>query len=224
MDSMELELENMLNDPSLKYSSELASQDKMIIRIKKQEQGVDIYTKDSTLDHEEIVSYTCEIVQKVDETKSEFVELCDEPIESVRQDENFIYPPITNSDDEDTTDATWTPPSLNSGERGPRKHIRCLYPKVPKPLTDQKKRKISKPTKELTAKRLKKEHLQKTKPILNNLSESKLIDKMDSTVTATNEPKKACDSHTPKVCKPRKGMATPKQRLGRIIKIHKMMK
>lgn len=34
-------------------------------------------------------SYTCEFVQKVDETKSEFSDLCDEPIESVRQDENF---------------------------------------------------------------------------------------------------------------------------------------
>lgn len=34
-------------------------------------------------------SYTCEFVQKVDESKSEFNDLCDEPIESVRQDENF---------------------------------------------------------------------------------------------------------------------------------------
>lgn len=35
-------------------------------------------------------SYTCEFVQKVDDSKSDTDdELCDESIESVRQDENF---------------------------------------------------------------------------------------------------------------------------------------
>ncbi|XP_050528741.1 uncharacterized protein LOC126898575 isoform X2 [Daktulosphaira vitifoliae] len=217
MDSMELELENMLNDSPLKYSSELAYQDKMILRIKKQEQDIDIDSKNSTLDHEEIVSYTCEIIQKVEDSKSDFADLCDEPIESVRQDENFIYPAVTNSEDEDNTDITWIPPSLGSSERVPRKHIRCLYPKVP----EKRKRKNCKVPKQ------KKENLSKSKPILNARNTSIHNNQMDSIVTVTNElplSKKQCDSHMTKVCKPRKGMATPKQRLGRIIKIHKMMK
>lgn len=90
--------------------------DKMIIRIKKQEQDVDIEGKYSSTDHEEIVyvtnyilvkiliwknissiyylyqwyrSYTCEFVQNVDETKSDCSDILDESMETVRQDENF---------------------------------------------------------------------------------------------------------------------------------------
>lgn len=36
-----------------------------------------------------IRSYTCEFVQKVGGNKSEVDDVCDEPIESIRQDENF---------------------------------------------------------------------------------------------------------------------------------------
>lgn len=60
----------------------------------------------------------------------------------------LVYPAVTNSDDEDNTDVTWTPPSLGSSERVSRKHIRCLYPKV----SEKKKRKHSKVTKSVITK------------------------------------------------------------------------
>jgi len=57
-----------------------------------------------------------------------------------------VYPAITNSDDEDTNDVTWQPPSniLTPGDRLTRKHIKCLYPKVEKPLSKKNKRKNNK--------------------------------------------------------------------------------
>lgn len=220
---MEIQTDAMLDNSSTKYSSELASQDKMIIRIKKQEQDVDIEGKDSSTDSEETVSYTCEFVQKVDETKSEFNDLCDEPIESVRQDENFIYPAITHSDEEDTNDLTWQP-GVNMVTR---KHIKCLYPKVNKSQTKKKKYKSRKTDVELTVKRIKKEQVSKNKKVLEDINATKPgADSVKQNVTVTSDsiPKKTNDPPSPKVCKPRKGMATPKQRLGRILKIHKMMK
>ncbi|XP_060847638.1 uncharacterized protein LOC132927179 isoform X2 [Rhopalosiphum padi] len=230
MTNMELDIDEMPdNSPLKKYSSELATQDKMIIRIKKQEPDVDIEGKDSSTEQDEVVSYTCEFVQKVDETKSELIELCDEPIETIRQDENFIYPAITNSDDEDTNDATWQPPSniLTPGDRLIRKHIKCLYPKVEKPLSKKKKCKNNKTNDEVAIKRLKKGRLPKCKQVLEDIDISKPATdfaKEDITSIGESITKKSCDSQTPKVGRPRKGMATPKQRLGRIIKIHKMIK
>lgn len=227
MTNMELDINEMSdNSPLKKYSSELASQDKMIIRIKKQEPDVDIEGKDSSTEHDEVVSYTCEFVQKVDETKSDLVdEICDESIESIRQDENFIYPAITNSDDEDTNDATWQPPSniLTPGERLTRKNIKCLYPKVEKPLSKKNKCKNNKKNVEVPIKRLKKGR-PKTKIVLENIDVSKPATEVDVPTIGESITKKDCDSLTPKVGRPRKGMATPKQRLGRILKIHKMIK
>ncbi|KAF0773551.1 Uncharacterized protein FWK35_00001161, partial [Aphis craccivora] len=227
MTNMELDINEMPdNSPLKKYSSELASQDKMIIRIKKQEPDVDIEGKDSSTEHDEVVSYTCEFVQKVDETKSDLVdEICDESIETIRQDENFIYPAITNSDDEDTNDATWQPPSniLTPGERLTRKNIKCLYPKVEKPLSKKKKCKNNKKNVEVPIKRLKKGR-PKTKQVLENIDVSKPATEVDVPTIGESITKKDCDSLTPKVGRPRKGMATPKQRLGRILKIHKMIK
>ncbi|CAH1731711.1 uncharacterized protein LOC114120993 [Aphis gossypii] len=224
---MELDINEMPdNSPLKKYSSELASQDKMIIRIKKQEPDVDIEGKDSSTEHDEVVSYTCEFVQKVDETKSDLIdEICDEPIETIRQDENFIYPAITNSDDEDTNDATWQPPSniLTPGDRLTRKHMKCLYPKVEKPLSKKKKCKNNKKNVEVPIKRLKKGR-PKTKQVLENIDVSKPATEVDVPTVGESITKKDCDSLTPKVGRPRKGMATPKQRLGRILKIHKMIK
>lgn len=222
MTDMELNIDEMLDNSSMKmYSSELATQDKMIIRIKKQEPDVDIEGKDSSTEHDEVVSYTCEFVQKVDEAESELIDICDEPIESIRQDENFIYPAITNSDDEDINDVTWQPPSniLTSSER---KHIKCLYPKVEKPLSKKKKCKNNK-NNEVAIKRLKKSP--KSKQVLEDIDISNpATDFTDTTSIGDSVTKKNCDLLTPKVGKPRKGMATPKQRLGRIIKIHKMIK
>jgi len=57
-----------------------------------------------------------------------------------------VYPAITNSDDEDTNDVTWQPPPniLTPGDRLTRKHIKCLYPKVEKPLSKKNKCKNNK--------------------------------------------------------------------------------
>ncbi|XP_001946513.1 uncharacterized protein LOC100165111 [Acyrthosiphon pisum] len=224
---MELDIDEMPdNSHHKKYSSELATQDKMIIRIKKQEPDVDIEGKDSSTEHDEVVSYTCEFVQKVDETESELIDICDEPIESIRQDENYIYPAVTNSDDEDTKDVTWQPPSniLTPGERLTRKHIKCLYPKVEKPVSKKNKCKNNK-NNEVPIKRLKKGRLPKSKQVLEDIDVSKpATDLTDETTVGESIAKKNCDSLPPKVGRPRKGMATPKQRLARIIKIHKMIK
>ncbi|XP_025410278.1 pescadillo homolog isoform X2 [Sipha flava] len=225
----------------------------MIIRIKRQEHDIDVESKDSSVDQEDIVTYTCEFVQKdddddedvdddeddddeddededdddYDETLSELSDICDD--ESVRQDENFIYPAITNSDDEDTTDVTWQPPNtiLSPTERLSRKNTKCLYSKVGKSVTRKKKCNNKKTCEEPAAKRLKKERLPKIKKVLEDIYISKPDTNLDQPVeTTSNElmTKKIGDSLIPKVYKPRKGMATPKQRLGRIIKIHKLMK
>jgi len=67
----------------------------------------------------------------------------------------IVYPAITNSDDEDTNDATWQPPSniLTPGERLTRKHIKCLYPKDEKPVAKKNKCTNNK-NNEVTIKRL----------------------------------------------------------------------
>ncbi|XP_015363435.1 PREDICTED: lysine-specific demethylase phf2-like [Diuraphis noxia] len=224
---MGLEMDEMLdNSHHKKYSSELTTQEKVIIRIKKQEPDVDIEGKDSSSEQEEVVSYTCEFVQKVDDTESELIDVCDEPIESIRQDENFIYPAITNSDDEDTNDVTWQPPSniLTPGDRLTRKHNKYMYSKVEKTVSKKNKCKNNK-NNEVTIKRLKKSHLSKSKQVLEDISVSEPATEFtDETTISESITKKNCDSLTPKVGRPRKGMATPKQRLGRIIKIHKMIK
>lgn len=68
---------------------------------------------------------------------------------------NIVYPIITNSDDEDVNDATWLPPAiLTPSERITRRHIKCLYPKVEKPLQKKKKCKNNNINKDLTIKRL----------------------------------------------------------------------
>lgn len=67
----------------------------------------------------------------------------------------IVYPAITNSDDEDTTDVTWQPPNtiLSPTERLSRKNMKCLYPKVGKSET-KKKYKNKKTCEEPAAKRL----------------------------------------------------------------------
>lgn len=63
-----------------------------------------------------------------------------------------VYPAITNSDDEDTKDATWQPPIniLTPSERLSLKNMKCLNPKVGKSVPKKNK----KTTKEPAAKRL----------------------------------------------------------------------
>jgi len=193
-----------LNDSPLKMcSNKLASKEKVIIRIKKQEFDIDVEGNGSESD--ESVSYTCEFVHKDSETKSEFYESYDESeiIESVRQDENFIYPVVTNSDD-DMDDVTWQP-SINSAER---KNIKCLYPK-----------KRTNKSNDTAIKHLKKDRSSKTNNVLEDIDVSELDMRTSGLIT-----KKVCDTYITKVYKSKKGMATAKQRLGRIIKIHKMLK
>lgn len=68
----------------------------------------------------------------------------------------IVYPAITNSDDEDTSDVTWQPPStvLIPRQRVTRKHNKCSHPKVEKPVLKKKKCKISKVKEEIVVKNL----------------------------------------------------------------------
>ncbi|VVC28837.1 Hypothetical protein CINCED_3A020468 [Cinara cedri] len=180
----------------------------MIIRIKKQEPEIDIMSTNDSSNQDDIVSYTCEFVQKVDLTESEYSEFGEE-IDTDRQDENFIYPKITHSEEEDINDTTWLPP--NNLTPRERKLIDCVYPKIEKPVSKKNKSKNN-TTKESC---VKKNGLPRPKQVLECIN----VKAVNGTTT-----KKDCDSLSVKVCKPRKGMSTAKQRLGRILKIHKMRK
>lgn len=174
-----------------------------------------------------------------------------EPIDKVHQDENYIYPSLDASDDEDGVfkprgkrpmDEAWNP-KARVGPVGPKVHR--------PPREGAKKQSVEKGLEAAAAKRAgmpppKRPYIKKTPkaPLptetLQNKVEASLV-LSPSTSTSSNPPQQVGQATPPPPTSPgkspsadasqkkvkikthRKGMATAKQRLGKILKIHKMI-
>lgn len=142
-----------------------------------------------------------------------------ENIDKVHQDEDYIYPTLDASDDEDIIfkprgrqkiDEAWSP----------KARVGPLVPKTDRPTREgTKKQSVEKGLEAAAAKRAglpasKRPYIRKKVPTPSESVSSPIL--VSSGESST--PKKPGI----KSRKPRKGMATPKQRLGKILKIHKM--
>lgn len=143
--------------------------------------------------------------------KIQFSDDYGENIDKVHQDEDYIYPALDGSDDEDLIfkprgkrkmDEAWNP----------KARVGPLVPKTDRPTREgTKKQAVEKGLEAAAAKRA---GLPSPKRLYNRKKP-----KLPSEPQASTSPMKKVDV---KFRKPKKGMATAKQRLGKILKIHKM--
>ncbi|XP_066152818.1 histone lysine demethylase PHF8-like [Euwallacea fornicatus] len=179
----------------------------------------------------------------------------EEDVNNVHQDEDYIYPSLDNSDDEDIhifkprgrtkVDEAWNP----------KARVGPLLPKMNRPAREGTKkqavekvleaaaarRSIDSTDKGLLVSQKRQYRRKKTKPKLelrgptsnppgslllptaNALAGSSGPSSNGSTLAKTSSPSSSGAPSTPPTPKPRKGMKTVKQRLGKILKIHKMI-
>ncbi|XP_066997900.1 histone lysine demethylase PHF8 isoform X2 [Anabrus simplex] len=139
-----------------------------------------------------------------------------ENIDKVHQDDDYIYPTLDASDDDDLIfkprgrrklDEAWSP----------KARVGPLIPKTDRPMREgTKKQSVEKGLEAAAAKRA---GMPAPKRPYNR--KKVRVPEVSLPTSSSQEftPVKKID---PKARKPRKGMATPKQRLGRILKIHKL--
>ncbi|XP_046405533.1 histone lysine demethylase PHF8-like isoform X2 [Ischnura elegans] len=140
----------------------------------------------------------------------------EEQINNVHQDDDFIYPTLDLSDDEDDIIRARIVSKKMDEAWSPRARVGPVMPKTNRPVREGKKRTaVEKGLEAAAAKRAnlptpKRQYLKKK---IKKVVESKTASS-DSLIKPpiTKAPKK-----------PKKGMATAKQRLGKILKIHKML-
>ncbi|KAK7867815.1 hypothetical protein R5R35_008260 [Gryllus longicercus] len=150
--------------------------------------------------------------------RAQFSDDYGENIDKVHQDEDYIYPTLDASDDEDVIfkprgrrklDEAWSP----------KARVGPLVPKTDRPTREgTKKQSVEKGLEAAAAKRA---GLPAPKRPYNRKKIRPPNEILAAPSVSSGEapsPKKL----DPKLRKPRKGMATPKQRLGKILKIHKM--
>ncbi|XP_071439259.1 histone lysine demethylase PHF8-like [Hetaerina americana] len=140
----------------------------------------------------------------------------EDQISNVHQDDDFIYPTLDLSDDEDDNiRARFANKKLDEAW-SPRARVGPVTPKTNRPVREGKKRTaVEKGLEAAAAKRAnlptpKRQYLKK-----------KIKKSMETKMQSTEQPSKPPIPKSPK--KPKKGMATAKQRLGKILKIHKML-
>ncbi|KAK0095206.1 hypothetical protein PV326_008979 [Microctonus aethiopoides] len=167
-----------------------------------------------------------------------------ENIDKVHQDDDFIYPALDASDDEEyifkprgkrRVDEAWNP----------KARVGPLLPKTNRPAREgAKKTSVEKGLEAAAAKRAKhptgtKRPSKKpkknsvangvnvdTKPVKLNTEPTEVASSFNSILTSPNrlkDVKAKLAAPVPVERKPRKGMKTAKQRLGKILKLHKMM-
>ncbi|CAH1955521.1 unnamed protein product [Acanthoscelides obtectus] len=151
--------------------------------------------------------------------------LTEENINNVHQDEEYVYPSLDNSDDEDVHIFKPRGRSKVDEAWNPKARVGPLLPKTNRPAREgTKKQSVEKVLEAAAAKRL--HHPPEKSP--KRQYKRKVVKQPKAEVksstgpaTSTTPPASgAAGSTTPK---PRKGMKTAKQRLGKILKIHKMI-
>ncbi|XP_060515940.1 histone lysine demethylase PHF8-like [Cylas formicarius] len=161
----------------------------------------------------------------------------EEDVNNVHQDEDYIYPSLDNSDDEDIhifkprgrtkVDEAWNP----------KARVGPLLPKMNRPAREGTKKQAIEKVLEAAAARRVNESPEKSPK--RQYRRKKLKPKMDlrspsstgssqsgrsnssNLGASSNNTSQTHQNHSPP--KPRKGMKTVKQRLGKILKIHKMI-
>ncbi|KAK9889303.1 hypothetical protein WA026_004584 [Henosepilachna vigintioctopunctata] len=146
----------------------------------------------------------------------------DDCINNVHQDEDYIYPSLDNSDDEDVhifkprgrskVDEAWSP----------KARVGPLLPKINRPAREGTKRQAVEKVLEAAAAKRALDSPDKSPKRQYRKKKSKGkpdIKAINSSSTSTSVPSTSSSSPS----KPRKGMKTAKQRLGKILKIHKMI-
>ncbi|XP_021927667.1 lysine-specific demethylase 7B-like [Zootermopsis nevadensis] len=143
--------------------------------------------------------------------KIQFSDDYGENIDKVHQDEDYIYPALDGSDDEDLIFKPRGKRKLDEAWN-PKARVGPLVPKTDRPTREgTKKQAVEKGLEAAAAKRA---GLPSPKRLYNRKKP-----KLPSEPQASTSPMKKVDV---KFRKPKKGMATAKQRLGKILKIHKM--
>ncbi|KAF7273696.1 hypothetical protein GWI33_013608 [Rhynchophorus ferrugineus] len=194
----------------------------------------------------EAIAGMLSISQNWSPTKSRrYQESPEEDVNNVHQDEDYIYPSLDNSDDEDVhifkprgrtkVDEAWNP----------KARVGPLLPKMNRPAREGTKKQAVEKVLEAAAARRTSDNTEKSllpspkrqyrrkklkpKIELRNSSTapgSKLLSGRTSSScssSSSNAVPSGSTAHHPATPKPRKGMKTVKQRLGKILKIHKMI-
>jgi len=164
-----------------------------------------------------------------------------EVVSKVHQDDDYIYPSLDASDDELYGDGTKKKKAKSkriignhSGDESwnPRARVGPVTPKTDRPIREGAKRPAVERVLEAAAQRRasepppKRAYIRRTKS-RTNISEPPPEPEAGPSAAASDSPPLPCpgsktDNKVSLVKKPKKGMATAKQRLGKILKIHKM--
>lgn len=168
-----------------------------------------------------------------------------EPIDKVHQDEDYIYPSLDHSDDEDGYKPRGKRPMDEAWN--PKARVGPVGPKVNRPAREgAKKQSVEKGLEAAAAKRAalpppKRPYNRKVQKVSLEASQSKVetppsvvTPSTSAPVTPVQQPSQPSPSPTKsspsdstqkrvKMRAHKKGMATAKQRLGKILKIHKMI-
>ncbi|CAH0562106.1 unnamed protein product [Brassicogethes aeneus] len=147
----------------------------------------------------------------------------EENIKNVHQDDDYVYPSLDNSDDEDVHIFKPRGRSKVDEPWNPKARVGPLLPKMNRPAREgTKKQAVEKVLEAAAAKRANESPEKSPK---RQYRRKKLKPKSDikspSTATSNASTSGAATPVSPP--KPRKGMKTVKQRLGKILKIHKMI-
>ncbi|EFA11284.1 lysine-specific demethylase 7B [Tribolium castaneum] len=141
-------------------------------------------------------------------------------LNNVHQDEDYIYPSLDNSDDEDIHIFKPRGRSKIDEAWNPKARVGPLLPKMNRPAREGTKKQSVEKVLEAAAARRANETPEKAPK--RQYRRKKIKQKLEIKSPASNTVAVGSSSSasTPK---PRKGMKTVKQRLGKILKIHKMM-
>ncbi|XP_044764906.1 lysine-specific demethylase 7B-like [Coccinella septempunctata] len=146
----------------------------------------------------------------------------EDSINNVHQDEDYIYPSLDNSDDEDIHIFKPRGRSKVDEAWNPKARVGPLLPKTNRPAREGTKRQAVEKVLEAAAARRALDSPEKSPKRQYRKKKPKLkLDAKSSSSSSSSNPVPSTSGSTSS--KPRKGMKTVKQRLGKILKIHKMI-
>ncbi|CAH1153396.1 unnamed protein product [Phaedon cochleariae] len=184
---------------------------------------------------QEAIAGMLSISQNWPPTKSPKKRYTHSPIEdevnNVHQDEDYVYPSLDNSDDEDVHIFKPRGRSKVDEPWNPKARVGPLLPKMNRPAREgTKKQAVEKVLEAAAARRVHEAPEKSGKNPKRQYRRKKLKPKVDVRSPSTSAGSVPSTSSTSAVSssgggtpKPRKGMKTVKQRLGKILKIHKMI-
>ncbi|XP_022901200.2 lysine-specific demethylase 7B-like isoform X1 [Onthophagus taurus] len=148
----------------------------------------------------------------------------EEDINNVHQDEDYIYPSLDNSDDEDIHIFKPRGRSKIDEAWNPKARVGPLLPKMNRPAREGTKKQAVEKVLEAAAAKRACESPEKSpkRQYRRKKIKPKLTEKTTSSVPNTTTIA-STSTHVVTTPRPRKGMKTAKQRLGKILKIHKMI-